>query len=202
MYCLVILTWSLSMERKCARACVLVLTCSFTRCSKYNTACFDCLRTVHAYFSSVLPFTTINKWFNAEVTWIPKESSLLQSHTFVVFFCSFRCCLVFFPTLLLFTLWHAIAILIVFFTLYALFAYFTFISCFGKLNTRHQSNVCAVCCCCYSNSINRQILTNNIFFTVSILNAMHFIWSRHFNFSVGFFPLFFSNGKIGLASFM
>lgn len=75
--------WS---ESARARACVLVLTCSFTRCSKYNTACFDCLRTVHAYFSSVLPFTTINKWFNAEVTWIPKESSLLQSHTFVVFF--------------------------------------------------------------------------------------------------------------------
>lgn len=85
MWCIASLFWHDRFQWS-ESAFVLVLTCSFTRCSKYNTACFDCLRTVHAYFSSVLPFTTINKWFNAEVTWIPKESSLLQSHTFVVFF--------------------------------------------------------------------------------------------------------------------
>lgn len=63
------------------------------------------------------------------------------NHIRLLFFVRFGVVWIFFSTLPLFTLWHAIAILIVFFTLYALFAYFTFISCFGKLNTRHQSNV-------------------------------------------------------------
>lgn len=95
MYCLVILTWSLSTERKCARAP-----------SSAHVHARSLIRDVPALVSivygwhfllllmllSCLPctFTTINKRFNAEVTCIPSESSLLQSHIFAGFLCFAR----------------------------------------------------------------------------------------------------------------
>lgn len=143
MYCLVILTWSLSMERKCARARVCM--CSYLLAPLQDVpSIIPLVSIVYGQFMYIfrlfclllqLISDSMLRWheYQKRVHYYNRIRLLFFVHFGVVWFFFLRCYCSRCDMRLQFWLF--------FFTLYALFAYFTFISCFGKLNTRHQSNV-------------------------------------------------------------
>lgn len=128
------------------------------RVSQQNGVHFSVSLIVSAVYGNGLffrAFTTINKRFNAEVTCIPNSrvhyftNILFVWGLFFVVRC-FRC------------LTHCSFVTcncnLIVFTFYALFAYFTFISCLFEIRTRATDKTCATL-----KWINREISTSHFF---------------------------------------
>lgn len=198
MYCLVILTWSLSTERKCVRARSRSRSCSlpYKRCSN---AGFDCLRMAFLLLLllSCLPctFTSINKRFNAEVTCIPSESSLLQSHIFAGF-CVLLVC--FFS---LFSLQLFICDMRLQFWLFLRCMHYLHISLLFHVLEIWTRAIDPTCAATQTHSIDKNIHKHIYCFYGFHFKCHAFYWSRHFQFFVPLFcccSFFRTENRIGI----